>query len=182
MPTMFVLSKGLLQVFSLEINGNECSKALRALGIHTAEGKRRNKDWAVGESELSHSLNEDLSQSCMGFWSWVALQNYSKTGWMVQGFISILQIVWQPQQRLYLWTRTLIVPEIIPPFRWLTVEEEENHYASSTYTSSRSKAFIPSHHSIHCTITFTKHLKLLRNIIHSLWLREHNYNPWPLYA
>lgn len=67
MPTMFVLSKGLLQVFSLEINGNECSKALRALGIHTAEGKRRNKDWAVGESELSHSLNEDLSQSCMGF-------------------------------------------------------------------------------------------------------------------
>lgn len=68
MPTMFVLSKGLLQVFSLEINVNKCSKdVLRALGIHTAEGKRRNKDWAVGESELSHSLNEDLSQSCMAF-------------------------------------------------------------------------------------------------------------------
>ena len=58
-----------------------CTKS--ALGIYRAERKRRKKDWAVGESELSCSLNEDLSQSCMGFWSWMAVQNYSKTGWMV---------------------------------------------------------------------------------------------------
>lgn len=57
MPTMFILSKGLLQVFSLEINGNECSEdVLRVLLASTQQKEREGRKIGQWEKVSSHAV------------------------------------------------------------------------------------------------------------------------------
>lgn len=58
MPTMFILSKGLLQVFSLEIDGNECLEdVLRALLASTQQKEREGRKIGQWEKMSSHAVS-----------------------------------------------------------------------------------------------------------------------------
>lgn len=58
MPTMFILSKGLLQVFSLEIDGNECLEdVLRALLASTQQKEREGRKIGQWEKMNSHAVS-----------------------------------------------------------------------------------------------------------------------------
>lgn len=54
---MFILSKGSLQVFSLEINGNECSEdVLRVLLASTQQKEREGRKTGQWEKVSSHAV------------------------------------------------------------------------------------------------------------------------------
>lgn len=56
-PTMFILSKGLLQVFSLEVSGNECSEdVLRVLLASTEQKEKEGRKIGQWEKVSSHAV------------------------------------------------------------------------------------------------------------------------------
>ena len=73
MQTMFILSKGLLQVFSLEIDGNECSEDVRRALLASTQQKER-EGIKIGQWEKVSSHAVSMKTSVNHAWG-------SEVGW-----------------------------------------------------------------------------------------------------